>query len=185
MQLQIDNPCSESWSAMKGSNKQRFCDHCQKDVFNLSEMTEIEAGGLLTGLKDPCVRFQPALDGSVLFKTAAVLAVSLLTACETEPSSCPANAAPVEIGMSPISPNGAPPDPANPTVFPEELETIIPEATLPAKPVLQGQAVVPEFIPPPEPIMVQGGISTMPQVQYPPATPDSFKMGRKISPDSL
>jgi hypothetical protein len=104
MRLTIKNPCQESWAAMNGTEQARFCGICQKHVYNLSAMTESEATGLLDSTPSVCIRYQPAWDGSVLFKTAAILAVSLLTACEPTPSSCDAGSTGVEIGMSPASP---------------------------------------------------------------------------------
>lgn len=38
----IDKPCEREWSPMRGDEKQRFCDHCQLNVHNLSAMSEAE-----------------------------------------------------------------------------------------------------------------------------------------------
>ena len=42
-QISIDTPCSQSWDKMSGDDKVRFCTHCRKNVYNLSEMTRAEA----------------------------------------------------------------------------------------------------------------------------------------------
>ena len=41
--LQVTSPCSQDWDSMKGSDKVRFCDHCNLSVSNISEMTRKEA----------------------------------------------------------------------------------------------------------------------------------------------
>jgi ankyrin repeat protein len=41
--LRVSSPCTESWDAMTGNNKVRFCSHCDLNVNNLSEMSRKEA----------------------------------------------------------------------------------------------------------------------------------------------
>ena len=41
-QIKIASPCGESWEAMEGDERQRFCKGCSKTVYNLSGMTEEE-----------------------------------------------------------------------------------------------------------------------------------------------
>lgn len=41
--LQVSEPCSVEWDSMSGDERVRFCDHCQKHVHNLSELTPREA----------------------------------------------------------------------------------------------------------------------------------------------
>lgn len=41
--LRVSSPCTESWDAMTGNNKVRFCSHCDLSVNNLSEMSRKEA----------------------------------------------------------------------------------------------------------------------------------------------
>lgn len=63
----IASPCKESWASMKGSDRVRFCGRCEKHVFDLSEMTAVEAESVLTahGVA-ACVRFYRRTDGTVM-----------------------------------------------------------------------------------------------------------------------
>lgn len=45
--LVISNPCPKDFESMHGNGPRRFCDHCQKHVHNLSDMTRDEAVELL------------------------------------------------------------------------------------------------------------------------------------------
>ena len=65
----IKTPCRESWDAMTGDDRVRFCARCSKDVYDLSAMTEDEAEAFLaTHLddQDACVRLYRRPDGRVL-----------------------------------------------------------------------------------------------------------------------
>jgi len=53
----ILSPCSEDWEAMRGDDRRRFCDICEKHVHNLSAMTETEARSVVAN-KDVCVRYK-------------------------------------------------------------------------------------------------------------------------------
>ena len=44
--LPIAKPCRESFADMPGDEKTRFCDKCQKHVYDLSARTEEEARAL-------------------------------------------------------------------------------------------------------------------------------------------
>lgn len=41
--VEVKSPCSEDWEKMHGNDRVRFCDHCAKDVKNLSAVTRKEA----------------------------------------------------------------------------------------------------------------------------------------------
>lgn len=41
--VEVKNPCTEDWEKMHGNDRVRFCDHCAKDVKNLSAVTRKEA----------------------------------------------------------------------------------------------------------------------------------------------
>ncbi len=41
--IEVKSPCSESWSEMKGTDKVRFCGHCDLNVNNISELTRKQA----------------------------------------------------------------------------------------------------------------------------------------------
>ena len=64
-QISVAKPCHESWDAMTGDDKKRFCGGCKKNVYNLSAMTETEAQKTLK-IDNPCVRFYRRVDGTVL-----------------------------------------------------------------------------------------------------------------------
>ncbi len=41
--VEVKSPCTEDWEKMHGNDRVRFCDHCAKDVKNLSVVTRKEA----------------------------------------------------------------------------------------------------------------------------------------------
>lgn len=41
--IEVQTPCSEDWSEMRGNDEVRFCSHCSKSVNNLSAMTRKKA----------------------------------------------------------------------------------------------------------------------------------------------
>jgi len=46
-QLQVREPCTKPWDAMQGTDRSRFCTHCQKHVHRLGAMTRNEAEQLV------------------------------------------------------------------------------------------------------------------------------------------
>ncbi|MDQ1920306.1 hypothetical protein [Massilia pseudoviolaceinigra] len=66
--IEIASPCMASWDKMKGDDRVRHCNDCNKSVFNLSAMPATEAAALMaenhTG--DLCVRFYRRQDGTVM-----------------------------------------------------------------------------------------------------------------------
>lgn len=66
-QIQIAKPCPADWNAMTGDAQTRFCAHCKKVVYDLSQMTEAQAQALLdrTNL-NVCVRIARTRDGRIL-----------------------------------------------------------------------------------------------------------------------
>lgn len=82
--LPIAQPCSETFSDMPGDDKTRFCDKCQKHVYDLSARTEDEARALYCEAHGArlCVRFARESNGAVRFRAAATLAVAIsLASC--------------------------------------------------------------------------------------------------------
>ncbi|RYG24993.1 hypothetical protein EON82_08735 [bacterium] len=47
IEMHIAKPCNQSWTAMKGDERVRFCGSCQKNVYNLTEMSEAEIEELI------------------------------------------------------------------------------------------------------------------------------------------
>jgi hypothetical protein len=65
--LHIAAPCSEDWAKMTGDARTRFCASCEKNVYNLSEMTRAEAEALLIEKEGKlCVRYYQRTDGTIL-----------------------------------------------------------------------------------------------------------------------
>jgi hypothetical protein len=67
--IPIPDPCDADWDEMHDRGTRRFCDHCTKDVHDLSSLTQAEAMALLEQKRDEhvCVRYAHH-DGEVFFK---------------------------------------------------------------------------------------------------------------------
>ncbi len=66
-QIQIASPCTIDWDSMAGDERVRFCGQCQKNVFNLSQLSAKEAEELVLKTEGKiCVRFYQRRDGSML-----------------------------------------------------------------------------------------------------------------------
>lgn len=65
--VQIASPCHARWDEMTGDERVRHCGACDKDVYDLSEMTTADAEALLSR-EGPaaCVRLHRRADGTVL-----------------------------------------------------------------------------------------------------------------------
>ncbi len=71
--IKIASPCSADWNAMFGDNRKRFCGDCKLNVYNLSDMTQIEAESFLLNSEGRvCVKFFKRADGTVLTKDCPV-----------------------------------------------------------------------------------------------------------------
>jgi hypothetical protein len=65
--IEVRTPCPADWEQMHGDEKSRFCQHCQKDVHNLSAMPADEAARLVCqSAGQLCVRFAKDESGKVL-----------------------------------------------------------------------------------------------------------------------
>ena len=64
----INSPCTESWDGMSGDEHKRFCGKCRKHVFNIKELSLVEATALLESGSPICARIYRRPDGSVLTK---------------------------------------------------------------------------------------------------------------------
>ena len=54
----IPSPCNADWSSMIGNDQVRFCEHCNLDVHNLSELTRTQAARLVARANGRlCVRY--------------------------------------------------------------------------------------------------------------------------------
>jgi hypothetical protein len=86
--LPIASPCRESFAAMHGDSKSRFCDSCGKHVHDLSARTEEEARALLVAAKGTriCVRYAKDSTGAIRFRAAAVMAAAVSLASCAHPA---------------------------------------------------------------------------------------------------
>jgi len=65
--IHIASPCQADWDAMTGDSRARFCDTCQKSVYNLSDMTRAQAQALVIEKEGKmCVQFYQRADGTML-----------------------------------------------------------------------------------------------------------------------
>jgi hypothetical protein len=65
--ISVATPCNASWEDMRGNDRVRFCGKCEKNVYNLSAMSEDEAETLVYEQEgDLCVRFYRRKDGTLL-----------------------------------------------------------------------------------------------------------------------
>lgn len=64
----VATPCDESWDAMTGDDRKRFCNSCKKNVHNLSAMTSLEVEEFLldSANGEACIRLYEREDGTVL-----------------------------------------------------------------------------------------------------------------------
>lgn len=63
--VRVKSPCTQDWNTMRGNDQVRFCDHCAKNVHNLSEMTPDAALELVEQSEGRlCVRYISNPDGS-------------------------------------------------------------------------------------------------------------------------
>ena len=65
--LRIAAPCKAPWENMDGDERVRFCRECNRNVYNLSAMTDAEARRVVAEREGRlCVRFYQRRDGTVL-----------------------------------------------------------------------------------------------------------------------
>ncbi len=65
--IRIASPCSARWNAMPGDDRVRFCESCQKHVYNLTAMTAEAATRLIADREGSlCIRLHRRADGTVL-----------------------------------------------------------------------------------------------------------------------
>ena len=65
--LSVSSPCPASWEAMAGDNRVRMCGQCQRQVYNLSELSRSEAEALVERAEGRvCVRFYQRADGKIM-----------------------------------------------------------------------------------------------------------------------
>jgi hypothetical protein len=71
--LRVASPCPAEWSKMTGDERVRSCGDCNKNVYNLSDMTRDEAQALIIEKEGKlCVRYFQRSDGTILLKDCAI-----------------------------------------------------------------------------------------------------------------
>lgn len=66
-EVRIASPCHAAWDEMIGDERVRYCGHCKKDVYNLSDMSRGEAASFLAEQGEGvCIRLYWRRDGTVL-----------------------------------------------------------------------------------------------------------------------
>jgi len=71
--LRVASPCTAEWAQMTGDDRVRACASCQKNVYNLSELTRDEAEALIVEKNgDLCGRYFQRKDGTILLKDCQV-----------------------------------------------------------------------------------------------------------------
>jgi len=66
-ELRIAAPCTARWDAMTGDERVRHCGQCDKNVYDLSQMTRAEAEQLIVATEgQACVRLWRRADGTVI-----------------------------------------------------------------------------------------------------------------------
>ena len=62
--LTIPSPCTADWNSMTGNDQIRFCEHCNLQVHNLSQMTRNQAQRLISRSNGRlCVRYHRDTEG--------------------------------------------------------------------------------------------------------------------------
>jgi hypothetical protein len=66
-QIEIEQNCPASWNRMEGNDVARFCDHCEKHVYDLSAMTRTDAERLVCEKAgNLCAQFRRDPTGEVM-----------------------------------------------------------------------------------------------------------------------
>jgi hypothetical protein len=65
--VSIGSSCQTDWETMNGDQSQRYCDQCEKSVYNFSQFTRSQAEALIARTNGKlCARIERRSDGSIL-----------------------------------------------------------------------------------------------------------------------
>jgi hypothetical protein len=65
--IRVASPCTADWTQMTGDERARHCNKCDKQVFDLSEMTRAQAEALIVEKHGKlCARYYRRSDGTIL-----------------------------------------------------------------------------------------------------------------------
>lgn len=71
--LRIAAPCPVRWDEMRGDDRARFCEQCNRHVYNISELTRRQAEKLIVNTEGRiCARLYKRADGTVITKDCPV-----------------------------------------------------------------------------------------------------------------
>ncbi len=71
--LRVATPCRADWNQMTGDDRTRHCGSCNKNVYNLSNMTREDAEALILEKEGKlCARYFQRHDGTILLKDCSV-----------------------------------------------------------------------------------------------------------------
>ena len=71
--IRVAAPCSADWDSMVGDERVRLCGQCHLNVYNLSEMSRVEADRLINQAEGRlCVRFYRRRDGLIITRNCPV-----------------------------------------------------------------------------------------------------------------
>src|SRR4029078_833850 len=71
--VSIAAPCNVDWDSMFGNERVKFCGQCKLNVYNLSEMTKVEAERLIANSEGRlCIRYYRRRDGSILTRNCPI-----------------------------------------------------------------------------------------------------------------
>lgn len=111
--LRVARPCDQTWEAMHGDDRRRFCDRCQRDVVNLADMTRAEAERFVAeNIGRACVRLE-RLPTSPIRRGVAQAALALSLAACARTSSESAGASAPDAGTSATIAKSSAPAPAS------------------------------------------------------------------------
>ncbi len=71
--IRIAAPCTVNWDDMQGNDRVRLCQQCNFNVFNLSDMTRLEAEALIQSATGRlCIGYYQRSDGTILTRDCPV-----------------------------------------------------------------------------------------------------------------
>ena len=68
LRVKFPQPCSEQWDAMRREGCNRFCDQCEKTIFDLENFTLAQTEALLRSGEEICVRAKLGEGGAIMLK---------------------------------------------------------------------------------------------------------------------
>ncbi|HFK5512149.1 TPA: hypothetical protein ACGZ9U_003084 [Elizabethkingia anophelis] len=98
--IDIENPCSISWSEMQDLGKDKFCCKCQKIVHDFTDKTDLEIYKLLKQDKNICARI---LSKKNVLKSLSLVITLTLGSCSPKITSANNNIENVKLEVSTIS----------------------------------------------------------------------------------